>query len=296
MDWKKVLIDRGKQTYKNDYGHVFVVGGSRGLTGAVCMSAESASKVGAGLVTVGVPKELDFIFEIKLTEEMSLPLSSKSGVLQAKSFKEVERFISDRKVSVTALGPGLSVSKDTQSLVNSVIKNIEIPIVIDADALNVIAQDKSDLDQSKSCLILTPHLGEFSRLINMPIKEIKNKRKKLAKEFAFRYNLILVLKGHRTLITDGREVFENDSGNPGMASGGCGDVLTGIIAGLISQSLKDNKEPQLRGVLLESVRFAVSLHGVAADIAVKEKTQAGLTASDIIDFLPEAIRECLGSG
>jgi len=290
MDWKRILIKRDKDTHKGDYGHVLIVGGSKGLTGAVCLSASVCLKTGAGLVTVAVPESLNHIFEIKLTEVMTFPLKDYRGVISPESFKDMSKFVARKRVNVLGIGPGLSLGKGIKQLVNNVI-NLKGPaLVLDADALNVLDVKKSLEKRKNRFIILTPHLGEFSKLTGVPVNEIKKKRKKLAKEFALRYNLILVLKSDNTIVTDGKDIFENSLGNPGMATAGSGDVLTGIICGLVSQALKktDSRIDKMR-ILFESAKLGVILHAMAGDIGVKYLSQACLTASDIIECLPKAV-------
>ena len=287
MNWKEILIRRKPNTYKNNYGHTLIIGGSPGLTGAVSLASVSCLRAGAGLVTVGVPSELNNIFETKLNEVMSLPLKSKGGFIKETAFKDVEDFIFKRKVDVLGIGPGLGINPATQKLVEEIIKKIEIPLIIDADALTILSLKLEILKKSRTKIILTPHLGEFSRLIKKPVDFIRNNRKKLAKDFSLRYNLILVLKGYKTLIVEKGKVYENNTGNPGMATAGSGDVLSGVICGLISQLRGlEVKKPSL----LEAVKLGVYLHGLAGDLAIKEKTQAGILASDIIEYLPQAIK------
>jgi len=287
MNWKRILTKRKPDTYKNNYGHTLIIGGSPGLTGAVSLASLACLRVGAGLVTVGVPSELNNIFETKLNEVMSLPLKSKGGFIKETAFKDIEDFIFKRKVDVLGIGPGLGINSATQKLVEEIIKKVKIPIVLDADALTILSLKPEILKKPRTKIILTPHLGEFSRLVKKSVDFIRNNRKKLAKDFSLRYNLILVLKGHKTLIAEKGKIYENNTGNPGMATAGSGDVLSGIICGLISQ---------LRGLglkkptLSEAVKLGVYLHGLAGDLAIKEKTQAGILASDIIEYLPQAIK------
>jgi NAD(P)H-hydrate epimerase len=283
MDWRKILINRKPDIHKGDCGHVFAIGASPGLSGALCLAAQASLKIGAGLVTVGVPKELEPIFEIKLTEVMSLALPSKKGVLDSASFSRIKDFSLRRKTAVLAVGPGISSASAVQSLIGKIVTQIDLPIVLDADGINALAKNMALLKRSRHKLILTPHLGEFSRLIKKPVGRIAGNRKRLAKEFALRYNLVLVLKGHKTIVTDGKSFFENTTGNPGMATAGSGDVLTGMIAGLLAQIPREPK------ALFQAAKLGVYLHGLAGDLAVKEKTQAGLIAGDMIEKLPLAI-------
>ena len=273
------LLKRKPDTYKGDYGHILIIGGSLGLSGAVCLCARAALRSGAGLVTVGVPKSLNSIFEIKLTEAMSLPLADKAGALSQEAFSNIKDFL--KKADLIVLGPGAGLGASTKRLIVKIIKEIDKPMVVDADALTALASDLETLLKRKTkTLILTPHLGEFSRLVKLDVGKIKKKRKELVKKFALRYNLTLVLKGNRTLISDGRRTFENNTGNPGMATAGSGDVLSGIIAGLLSQGVDQFK----------AAKVGVYLQGLAADKAARERTENCLIASDIIEYLPEAVK------
>ncbi|UCC95378.1 MAG: NAD(P)H-hydrate dehydratase [Candidatus Omnitrophota bacterium] len=274
------LRKRKFDTHKGDYGYVFVLGGSPGLTGAVCLCANAALRMGAGLIKVGIPQSLNSIFEAKLTEVMSMPLYDVSGYLSERAFVQIGEL--DEKVDVYAIGCGASLHHSTKKLILKVISQIEKPLVVDADGINSLAGCLAVLKKRKTKnLVLTPHLGEFSRLLKLDRATIKRRRKELLKQFALKYNLTLVLKGYRTLVSDGRRLFENNSGNPGMATAGMGDVLTGIIAGLLAQGLES----------FEAAQLGVYLHGLAADLAAREKTENCLIASDVIDYLPKAIKK-----
>jgi len=273
------LLKRKPDAYKGDYGHLLVLGGSPGLSGAVCLCAEAALRIGAGLVTAGVPKSLNNIFEVKLTEVMSLPLADKGGALSREAFKDIKKFLN--KIDLIVLGPGAGLKDSTKELIVRVIKEIDKPMIVDADGLTALASNLKILSKRKvNSLILTPHPGEFSRLLKLDIGKIKKRRKQLVKEFALRYNLILILKGKNTLVSDGKRIFENNTGNPGMATAGTGDVLAGIVAGLLAQGVGQ----------FEAAKAGVYLHGLAADYAARDKTENCLIASDIIEYLPKAIK------
>ena len=278
------LHRRDPDTHKGDFGHIFVLGGSLGLTGAVCLTAKAGLKIGAGLVTVGVPYSLSSILEIKLTEVMTLPLPETTHhTLAEEAYSKIEEFI--EKIDVLAIGGGASRDLSTQKLILKVVSQINRSMVIDADGINAVATNIESLERRREkAFILTPHLGEFSRLVKKEVNYLKKRGKELAKDFAFRYNLILVLKGHRTIVTDGKEIFENNTGNPGMATAGSGDVLTGVIAGLVAEGMD----------AFNSAKLGVYLHGLAGDLAAEDKTQAGLVASDIIEYLPKAIKSLVG--
>ncbi len=276
------ILKRNPDTHKGDYGHVLILGGSPGLTGAVCLSAKAALRTGCGLVTVGIPRSLNNIFEIKLTEVMSLPLADRQGVLDREAFKEIEEIL--KKIDVIVLGPGASLKGSAQALLRKVAKSIDKPLVIDADAITAISADCDILTKRKAKqVVLTPHEGEFKRLSKVQVFESKKTRKELVKDYALRYNLTLVFKGHRTLVSDGKKLFENITGNPGMATAGTGDVLTGVIAGLMAQGVG----------AYDASSLGVYLHGLAADLAVKDKTQSSLIASDIIEYLPKAFKKAI---
>lgn len=275
------LLKRDPDAHKKSCGYVLVLGGSPGLTGAVCLCAQAALRSGAGLVKAAISESLNFIFEVKLTEVMTLPLPDKRGYLSCKGFNEIKRNLT--KADVLVAGPGAGMHLATQKLILKVIKDVNKPLVLDADAINALSSRPDILKKQNNNIILTPHLGEFSRLTKIKVSQIKRKRKELVKEFALRYNLTLVLKGRNTLVTNGREVFENETGSPALATAGTGDVLSGLIAGFIAQGVSS----------FLAAKVAVYLHGLAADLAEKEKTQSCLIASDLIDYLPQAIRASL---
>jgi NAD(P)H-hydrate epimerase len=279
MKLPKQLLKRKSDTHKGDYGYVFVLGGSPGLTGAVSLCANAALKMGAGLVRAGVPASLGNIISAKLTEATGIFLNEENGYLSEKGFNQIEDLL--ERIDVIVLGGGASQELSARKLLLKVVECIDKPMVIDADALNAISTDLAVLERRKSKnIILTPHYVEFSRLTKLKVEAIKEKRKELVKDFAFKYNLTLVLKGHKTIISNGKELFENNTGNPGMATAGSGDVLAGIIASLIGQGLD----------CYTAAKTGVYLHGLAGDLAVKEKTEICLIASDIIEYLPKAIK------
>ncbi|MFA5271740.1 MAG: NAD(P)H-hydrate dehydratase [Candidatus Omnitrophota bacterium] len=280
MKLPKQLFNRKPDAHKGDFGSVFVLGGSPGLTGAVSLCCSAALRMGAGLVKAGVPASLSNILSVKLTESTGLALCEENSYLSKKSFKQIEDLLG--RIDVIALGGGASSQLSAQKLLLKVIENIDRPLVIDADGLNALSADLTVLERRKSKnIVLTPHYLEFSRLTKLKVEEIKQKRKELVKEFAFKYNLTLVLKGHKTIVSDGKELFENNTGNPGMATAGSGDVLAGMIASLIGQGL----------TCFEAAKIGVYLHGLSGDLAAKEKTEICLIASDIIEYLPKAVKK-----
>ncbi len=257
-----------------------IVGGSLGLTGSVCLAGLAALRSGAGLVTAGVPEDLSHIFEVKLTEVMTLPLPADKGRLKDEAYADIKMFV-PQKVDVLALGMGLGRWQQSKVLARRIIAGLNLPVVLDADGINAFSGKLAYLKKHKQLLITTPHLGEFSRLIGRPVDFIKQNRKKLAQDFALRYNLTLVLKGRRTIVTNGRDFFENPIGNPGMATAGSGDVLSGVISALLAQGLPGFK----------AAKTAVFIHSLAGDLAAKDKGEISLIASDIIEYLPLAFKE-----
>ena len=274
----RVVRPRDKALHKGSAGRLLVCGGSIGLTGAPIMSCQAALRSGAGLVTLACAKELNTIFEIRLTEVMTMPVESEDGAI---SFGAYDKISAKAKLcDALLLGPGLSVTDDTVSLVHKLVTESEIPVVIDADAINAVAKDVGMLKKNKAPLILTPHPGEFARLCNKRISEVVDQKEELANKFCEKYGVILVLKSHETIVAaPGNKIYRNILGNPGMAVGGSGDVLSGIIASFVCQK---NTE-------LESALAGVFFHSLAADLAVYEYGEYSLIPTDIIKYLPGAI-------
>lgn len=243
-------------------------------------------RAGAGLVTLGIPKGLNAaMIKIKSAEVMTLPLAqTKELSLSLAALKKICDFI--KRVDVVVIGPGLTQNKSTQGLVRKVISKVDKPLVIDADALNALIGHLKILKKAvnrRGQLILTPHPGELARLLGVKAANIQNKRKAIAQKFARNYGVTLVLKGHRTIVADyQKHLFINTTGNPGMASAGSGDVLAGIIAAFLGQGLMP----------FAAAKYAVYHHGLAGDLAAKDKTQVGMIASDIIEKIPQAIKRC----
>lgn len=263
---------RPPDAHKGYTGHLLVVAGSPGKTGAAAMTAISAMRAGAGLVTLGTPKSLNAVLETQVLEAMTFPLDeTEDGMLDESSFDTILDLLKDKKC--LAIGPGMGTADKTKNLVCRVIQNSTAPMVIDADGLNSLVGQTKILKDLKAPAILTPHPGEMSRLNNVVPGIIQKDRINYARDFARKFNVHLVLKGARTVIAhpDG-EVFINTTGNSGMASGGMGDVLTGIIAGLVAQGYS----PELAS------HMGVYLHGAAADALAKDCSPYGFLASDVM--------------
>ena len=281
---------RRSSANKGDVGKVLIIAGSRGKTGAACLAGEAAMRSGCGLVTIATPAASQTVVSSRAIPEcMTEALAeTESGAVAREAFDRVMELASAR--DVLAIGPGLgSTDESTRDFVRRVVTRAERPMVIDADGLNALAPWTRDIrPAAESLLILTPHPGEMSRLINKPIDEVVRNRVEIARNFATEHGVVLVLKGSRSLIAapDG-EVYVNPTGNAGMATGGAGDVLTGLIAGLVAQRRDD---------MLEATLAAVYLHGLAGDIAASRVGMRAMIASDITAHLGDAFIEAGGEG
>ena len=291
METASALIPaRPANSFKGDYGHVLVIAGSRGKTGAALMCGHAALRSGSGLVTLGVPESLVESFECRVTEEMVLPLPDDgNGMMSLKALDSILEFAAE-KIAVIAIGPGIGVSPATKKIMTELVLRSAIPMVIDADGLNSIsasakhAHGVKDLFQNaKSPIILTPHPGEMARLIYKP--KVTD-RLGIPVSFAVDSGSYLVLKGVPTTIAvpEGN-IFINTTGNPGMATAGAGDVLTGIIASLLGQGLNP----------ADASALGVFIHGIAGDKAAAKGGEYSLIASDIINALPAAFMELQGN-
>jgi len=273
-----VLPLRHKNTNKGDYGRVLIITGSTGMTGSGSLTAKAALRSGAGLVYLGVPKTLAHLYGTGALEAITLPLEDCGmGSLSSKCIGQIKKIICSK--NVIAVGPGLSVSDDIFEVIEYIISTSEVPLVLDADALNAVSRDVSVLRKLKAEAVITPHPGEMSRLTGVSIKDIQENRIEVARDFARKWKVVTVLKGSRTVIADpDGTVYINTTGNPGMATAGSGDVLTGIVAALIGQGVK----PQ------SAAAAGVYIHGLAGDLAASESGELSLIAGDITNHLPNA--------
>jgi NAD(P)H-hydrate epimerase len=281
MDFVRLLAPRSREANKGTYGHVLVIGGSLGKAGAAAMAGFSALRVGAGLSTVATPKSVLSTVAGFHPELMTEPLDeTEAGTISLRAFASGHVGALMKQKSVLAVGPGISRNAETVEFVRSVISGSETTTVLDADGLNAFEGSAEKLRGTGRTFIITPHPGEMARLTGLTIADMQKNRIDVARNFAREHELIVVLKGHRTLIASpGGEVWVNPTGNPGMATGGTGDVLTGIVAGLIAQY---PKEPLLATAL------GVYLHGAAGDVAAEQMEENSLVASDLIRVLPVA--------
>ena len=279
-----MLGNRRADAHKGDFGHLMIAAGSYGKAGAAVMAARGALRSGAGLVTVAAPNSLVPGIQQQVVESMCFPAAeSIDGTIGAGADEELLRV--SETMSACALGPGLSTHQETVQVVRNLVKRITVPTVIDADGLNALVGSLDILTSAKAPLVLTPHPGEMGRLLGITTAEVQNNRLGIAADFAKQYTVTLVLKGAGTVVAnpDG-EAFVNSSGNPGMATGGTGDVLTGMIGALLAQGY----------TATQAACLGVYLHGLAGDLAAGEKGEMGMIAGDVIEKIPAAIIETIG--
>ncbi len=274
-------VPRRADTHKGDYGHLLVLAGSVGKTGAATLACKAAMRVGAGLVTLGIPRSLNEIMEVKLTETMTMSLpETEYRTLGLDAFHEIVEI--SQGMQALVIGPGISTVDETEQLVRKLVKTLCIPMVIDADALTALSLEPEILKDVEPSIILTPHPGEMARLTGLSSKAIQDNRVEVSRNFATEYGVSLVLKGSRTIIAQSdKNIHINPSGNPGMASGGTGDILTGMMGGLVCQ-----------GFPVPSAAIAATyIHGLAGDIAADEKGEMALIATDILEKIPHVLKE-----
>ena len=265
---------RENNTHKGDYGKILLLCGSRGYTGAAALAAMGALRTGAGLVYLGVPECIYEIEASKLLEPVILPFAQENGTFSARAVAQILPFIN--KMDAILIGPGLGQSEGTFALVKAVLEQASCPVVLDADGINVLCLHKDILRERTAPTILTPHDGEFARIGG----QVTLDRCQCAAELAGDLGCIVLLKGHRTVITDGKCCYINETGNPGMATGGSGDVLAGIITCLLGLKIPP----------LEAAACGAWLHGRAGDICAEEIGQYGMLPQDMVNVLPRLLR------
>lgn len=270
---KNFFPERNPNTHKGDYGKILLLCGSRGYTGAAALAALGALRSGAGLVYLGVPESIYEIEATKLWEPVVIPFPDDSGMFDSSANDKIIEMIP--KMDAVLIGPGLGQSSGTLYIVQSVLKHCSCPVVLDADGINVISSHKDILRDRTAPTILTPHDGEFQRIGGI----ISENRCESAAALAAELGCIVLLKGHRTVVTDGITCYVNQTGNPGMATGGCGDVLAGIITSLIGQGIAP----------FEAAACGAWLHGAAGDLCAKKIGQYGMLPQDMINVLPQLL-------
>lgn len=266
--YKKIVPVREMYGHKGDYGKVVIVAGSKGMVGAAFIATESCLKTGAGLVTLATSKYVQESLSSKLVEAMIIDCSEREALVQ-----KLER------VNVVALGPGMVENDESKEIIEFVINNTNCPVVLDAGALNIISNNKFILDQIRGRAVITPHPGEMARLVNESIEYVENNRISVARDFAKKYNIIVLLKGYNTVISNENRVYVNPTGNSKMASGGMGDSLTGIITGYIAQGMD----------ILKAAKLGAFIHGYVGDKVGKKKYN--VIARDIIENIQEQVNK-----
>ena len=275
-DMSGILKPRKPESHKSSHGHLLILAGSPGLTGAAYMSGAAALRAGAGLVTVGVPESLHDIMEVKTTEVMTVSLPETPGRrLGTASYEEIRRAAANKTALV--IGPGAGTSEELMKLIGLILQDIRIPVVIDADGLNSFAPRIASLKGLKAQVVLTPHPGEMSRLLNTKIQEIQADRVGAAEKLVELTGATVVLKGAYTVIAcpDG-QVYLNPTGNPGLATAGTGDILAGMLGAFLAQGYS----------AFEASAAAVYLHGLAGDEAKKKSGELGMIATDLLEYIP----------
>lgn len=277
---KKFFPKRNPVSNKGDYGHVLSVCGSKCMAGAAVLAAKGAVRGGAGLVTVAFPDCAYPAISSKITSPLLLPLKcNEEGTFSASSVSQI--LTAMKKATAIVIGCGLGVNRDTATVLYEVIKNAEVPVIIDADGINIISRNINVLKAAKVPIILTPHPGEMSRLTGLSVKQIQADRIQTAVEFANKFNVTVVLKGANTVVAmpDEKSVLVNTTGNAGMSKGGSGDLLAGITGAFIAQGIH----------IPDAVKMAVYLHGLAGDIAAEKYSMTAMSPSDTADCLPFAL-------
>lgn len=270
---RTLLPVRERDTHKGDYGKILLLCGSRGFTGAAALAARGALRTGAGLVYLAVPESIYAIEAVKLTEPVVLPLPDQDGKLCADSIKQIAELLP--KMDAVLFGSGSGIGQGTEDVLLFLMNNCQCPLILDADGITLAAKHNNILRDRSYPTILTPHDGEFARLDPLELPRVEQTMA-LARELG----AIVLRKGHRTLITDGNVCWENRTGNPGMATGGSGDVLSGIILSLLGQKVSP----------LEAAAAGAWLHGAAGDLAAARLGEYGMLPSDLVEDLPQLLK------
>jgi ADP-dependent NAD(P)H-hydrate dehydratase / NAD(P)H-hydrate epimerase len=282
-EFRVLPLTRDPAANKGTYGHALIVAGSLGKSGAAVLAARGALRSGAGLVTVATPESVLPVVAAGMPEMMTVPLAATdAGTASFRNFDYGRFTETSRNKSVIAIGPGLSTHTETQQFIHALVAETELPIILDADGLNAFAGIADHLSQRRaSAMVVTPHPGEMARLFGVTVKEVQARRLEIAVEAAARWRANVILKGYHTILaTPSGHTYINTTGNPGMATGGTGDVLTGILAGLTAQFGVEDWPRVLS--------LGIYLHGLAGDIAASRVGQAPLIASDLVESIPEA--------
>jgi len=272
-DIKSIIHTRLIDAHKGDFGHAILIAGSRGMMGACVLSAKSILRSGAGLVTVCIPQSAELIMQTSVPEAMIIIDPNENYISTCPNLD---------KYSVVGVGPGIGTASKTKNAISDLIKTVKVPTIFDADALNIIAEDTKLLNDIPKESILTPHVKEFTRIVGK--FDNINDRTALQVDLSKKYHINILVKGHETCMTNSNgDIFINTTGNPGMATGGSGDVLTGIITGLIARGLKP----------FDAMIAGAYLHGLSGDLAKESLGEESMTAQDLIDNLGQSFLQIL---
>jgi len=280
--FRENMPSRHRNSQKGDYGKLLIIAGSEGLTGAAYLCSQSAMLCGSGLVTLAVPDCVNAILEAKTTEVMTMPVKSQDGFISSEATDKISQKI--KNIDAVLIGPGLGVCDGTYEILRLLLSQSEIPVIVDADAINCLSNDMSLLKNKKCNVILTPHSVEFSRLSGLSLKEIESNRLEVSRNFAKEFDVTLILKGSRSIVTgSGETQYINITGNPGLATAGSGDVLAGITASFAAREINT----------LKACAMAVFLHGICGDIASGRYGMESLVATDVMQSIPDAYNHIL---
>lgn len=275
----KLFKKRDLDTHKGDFGKIGLIGGSSGMTGSICLSSMGALRTGSGLVYTIVPRKIENIIENKSLENIIIPIEDCGHGYFIENIENnaIEKI---KELDVLGIGPGIGRNEETKKFLKNILSLFSKNILVDADGIKLLSELKTILKTNRK-VVITPHIHEFSIFTGETIDYINRNKEELTMKYAKKYNLIVVLKGHRTLVTDGIDIYYNKSGNPGMATAGSGDVLTGIITSLMAQGFAP----------FEAAKQGAYLHGVAGDLASEDKGEYGMIARDIVEKIPYAIKK-----
>jgi hydroxyethylthiazole kinase-like uncharacterized protein yjeF len=277
------LLPRKKHADKSHFGHVLIVAGSVSYPGAAILCSRASTASGAGLTTLMVPDVIQNAVYKTFPPEVILSFapSTRSGGIAFRALPKIIEYVRRRRISVVVLGPGLSRDPQCMRLARALVNKLDVPLVVDADALASFGSRWKSWKDHRMGLVLTPHVGEFKRLFRMPAPKDYSQRKRLLQFLSQKISAVLVLKSHDTDVSDGIHFYRNQTGNPGMAKGGSGDVLSGVIGAFIAQGLS----------VFDAAKWAVYFHGLAGDLALKKKGELSLVADDLVFELPKAFRK-----
>ncbi|MDE2511842.1 MAG: NAD(P)H-hydrate dehydratase [Elusimicrobia bacterium] len=288
------LVSRNADDHKGVFGHALIVAGSRGMAGAAVLAARAALRSGAGLVTVAVPSGAAPIVAAAVPSAMTLPLPENvGGAFRPDGVERLKLYAKDRRVTAVAIGPGLTTHADAARFVLHALAGLALPVVVDADALNILAAQEPEgvaqmLKARKQPSVFTPHPTEMARILKSEKSGVEAQRVKSAERLAREWGGVALLKGHRTLISSGMRTVVNATGGPALAKGGSGDVLTGLLVGLWTQALASGRVDG--DLAFKCAALAAWLHGTAGDFAERELTSWAATSEDLVEFLPKAFK------